>query len=402
MARGRIYQRGQTWTVVVDVGRHPETRKRRQKSQGGFRTKKEAQRWLTQTLGQVDQGTYVTPTRELTGEYLDRWLAAIRSSKKPSTFESYERLVRGHLIPRLGHVYLHQLSPAHLSAAYADMERSGRLDGTGGLSPRMVHYAHTVLRKALADAVEEGRVARNVAALGTVRKRLPKPRRPEHRTWTAEELGRFLDHVSGDPLYPALLLAATTGLRRGELLGLRWVDLDLGRGRAAVRQTLLAVRDVDADIAARQLGKRAGKHRPMFGTPKTDRERTVPLPARTVAALRRHRKRQLEDERMKAGPDYRDQDLVFAEPDGSPIHPERFAKRFRVRVAQAGVPVIRFHDLRHTWATLALQAGVHPKVVQEVLGHSNIAITLGTYSHAIPSMQEQAADTVAALVFGGS
>jgi integrase len=105
---------------------------------------------------------------------------------------------------------------------------------------------------------------------------------------------------------------------------------------------------------------------------------------------------------MKAGPDYRDQDLVFAEPDGSPIHPERFAKRFRVRVAQAGVPVIRFHDLRHTWATLALQAGVHPKVVQEVLGHSNIAITLGTYSHAIPSMQEQAADTVAALVFGGS
>ena len=176
-------------------------------------------------------------------------------------------------------------------------------------------------------------------------------RRPEHRTWTAEELGRFLDHVAGDPRYPALLLAATTGLRRGELLGLRWADLDLGRGRAAIRQTLLAVRDVDATV---------GTHRPLFGTPKTDRERTVPLPARTVAALRAHRKRQLA-ERLAVGPDYTDHGLVFCEPDGSPIHPVRFAKRFRVRVARAGVPAIRFHDLRHTWATLALRPAPTPR-----------------------------------------
>jgi integrase len=392
MARGSIRKRGPTWTVVVDVGRDPTTNRRRQTSRGGFKTRRDATRWLTDVQARIDQGSWVTPTKETTGAYLLGWLEAIRSSKKPSTYESYQRIVRGHLLPRLGHVYLHQLSPGHLSAAFADMERSGRLDGRGGLSPRMVHYCHTVLRKALGDAVEEGRLSRNVAALGTVRKRLPKPRRPEHRTWTAAELARFLDHLDGDPLYPAVLVAATTGLRRGELLGLRWSDVDLDRGRAAVRQTLLAVRDVDAAV---------GTHRPVFGTPKTDRERTVPLPARTVAALRAHRKRQLAD-RLVVGPDYTDHDLVFAEPDGQPIHPERFAKRFRVRVAQAGVPVIRFHDLRHTWATLALQAGVHPKVVQEVLGHSSIAITLGIYSHAIPSLQEQAADTVAALVFGGS
>jgi integrase len=392
MARGSIRRRGPTWTVTVDVGRDPTTNRRRQTSKGGFKTRKEANRWLTDVLARVDQRTWVTPTKETTGAYLLGWLAAIRTSKKPSTYESYERLVRTHLLPRIGHIYLDQLGPGHLSAAYADMEQFGRLDRTGGLSPRMVHYAHTVLRKALADAVEEGRLARNVAALGTVRNRLPKARRPEHRTWTAEELARFLGHVSGDPLYPALLLAATTGLRRGELLGLRWVDIDLGRGRAAVRQTLGAIRDVDTGT---------GTHRPVFGTPKTDRERTVPLPAPTVAALRTHRQRH-RAERLHVGPDFTDLGLVFCEPDGSPIHPERFAKRFTVRVRQAGVPAIRFHDLRHTWATLALQAGVHPKVVQEILGHSSIAITLGTYSHAIPSMQEQAADTVAALVFGGS
>jgi integrase len=252
-----------------------------------------------------------------------------------------------------------------------------------------------VLHKALADAVEEGRLIRNVAAVGTVRKRLPKHQRPEHRTWTAAELARFLDHLdrTNDPLYPAVVLAATTGLRRGEVLGLRWADVDLDRGRAAIRQTLGAVRDPDAD---------SGTHRPTFGTPKTSRgERTVPLPAQTVAALRAHRKRQLQ-ERLVVGPDYTDQGLVFAEPDGNPIHPDRFARQFRARLAAADVPAIRFHDLRHTWATLALQAGVHPKVVQEVLGHSSIAITLGTYSHVIPSMQEQAADTVAALVFGGA
>jgi integrase len=259
----------------------------------------------------------------------------------------------------------------------------------------MVQYAHTILRKALSDAAEEGRVVRNVATLGTVRKRLPQTRRPEQRTWTAEELGRFVDHLdqTGDPLYPAFLLAATSGLRRGELLGLRWSDVNLERGRAAVRQTVLAVRDVDAD---------KGTRRAVFGTPKTARGlRTVPLPAQTVAALRVHRKRQLA-ERLKVGPDFVDHDLVFCEPDGRPHHPDRFAKRFMVRARHARVPVIRFHDLRHTYATLALQAGVHPKVVSDMLGHANIGITLDTYSHVMPAMQEQAAESIAALVFGGA
>jgi integrase len=239
--------------------------------------------------------------------------------------------------------------------------------------------------------VAEGKLARNVAQAPTVRRRLPRHAKPEMRTWSAPELASFLDQLRGDPLHAPILLAATTGMRRGEVLGLRWRDTDLDAGRVAVRQTLAAVRDVDGQV---------GRHLLVFGEPKTAKgRRTVPLPPQTVATLREHRRRQLA-ERLAVGPDYSDQDLVFAEPDGTPIHPDKFRKRFEVRIGRSGLTPIRFHDLRHTYATLALRAGVHPKVVAEFLGHANISITLDTYSHAIPAMQESAAATVARLVFG--
>jgi integrase len=257
-----------------------------------------------------------------------------------------------------------------------------------------VHYLHVILSKALSDAVAEGRLPRNVAQLNTVRERLPKSTSHDMTTWTAAQLTSFLEGLRGDRLEVPILLGATTGMRRGEVLGLRWSDLDLDGGRLAVRQTLSAPRNPDT-----------GQHVPVFGEPKTRRgkrsKRSVLLPAQTVAALRAHRKAQAA-ERLAAGPDYRDHGLVFAEPDGSPIHPDRFRKRFEHRVERSGLPPLRFHDLRHTYATLALQAGIHAKVVSEILGHANIGITLDTYSHAIPSLQESAAETIAALVFGGS
>jgi integrase len=376
---------------VLDAGRDPTTRKRRQISKGGFKTRRDANRWLTHTLGQLDQGSYVTPTRQTVGEHLLAWLPAIRSSLRPATYESYERNVRQHLIPTVGHVWLDQLTPDRLAAVYADLHRSGRLDGTGGLSPRSIRYLNTILGKALGDAVAEGKLARNVAQAPTVRRRLPRHAKPDMATWSAAELATFLDQLRGDTLHAPILLAATTGMRRGEVLGLRWRDTDLDAGRVAVRQTLAAVRDVDGQV---------GRHVLVFGEPKTAKgRRTVPLPPQTVAVLRAHRLEQ-EKTRRWGGGDYRDQDLVFAEPDGSPIHPDKFRKRFEIRIARSGLPPIRFHDLRHTYATLALRAGVHPKVVAEVLGHANISITLDTYSHAIPAMQESAAATVARLVFG--
>jgi integrase len=204
--------------------------------------------------------------------------------------------------------------------------------------------------------------------------------RPESITWTAEQLRTFLEATRGSRYSAAYLLLATTGLRRGEALGLRWQDLDLDAGRASIRQTVIVI-----------------KHTVMIGTPKTAKgRRTVTLDTGTVAALREHRKRQAA-ERLLMGAGWTDNDLVFCHPDGTVVHPERFSRGFLEAVQRIGLPRIRLHDLRHGWATLALQAGIHPKVVQERLGHANIAITLDTYSHVVAGLHEEAAEHVAAL-----
>lgn len=193
-------------------------------------------------------------------------------------------------------------------------------------------------------------------------------------TWSAEELRHFLKSIQGDRLYAAFLLAATTGMRRGEVLGLRWRDVDLAAARVSIRQTLITI---GYELA--------------WSTPKTDRgRRNVALDPTTVEALRAHRAQQLE-ERLLLGPSFRDDDLVFCQPDGAPIHPDSLCGLFERFAKRASLPRIRFHDLRHTHASLALTAGVHPKVVSERLGHADIALTLNTYSHAIPALQETAA-----------
>ncbi len=225
-----------------------------------------------------------------------------------------------------------------------------------------------------------GYLNRNPAALAVK----PKQRSAgsvDMRTWTADELRRFLDHVRDDRLFPAWRLAASTGLRRGELLGLRWQDVDLHAGRVSVRQTLTTVGNKVA-----------------FGEPKTARgKRNIALDGVTIGALRTWRTQQAQ-ERLALGPVWQDTGLVFSREDGSLIHPDTFSFWFDRHVRAADVPRIRFHDLRHTHATLALQAGVPAKVVSERLGHATVAFTLDVYSHVIPALQEDAAERIAALV----
>ncbi|MGH7749652.1 MAG: tyrosine-type recombinase/integrase, partial [Candidatus Dormibacteria bacterium] len=248
--------------------------------------------------------------------------------------------------------------------------------------PRTVRYIHTILHRAFKDAIRWGRLARNPADAADP-PRASADNRPAMKTWTAEQVGSFLVHTAAHRLYAAFLVLATTGMRRGEALGLRWCDLDLETGRASVAQTVIVV-----------------NHQVMIGTPKTAAgRRTVALDPGTAAALRDHRRRQLA-ERLLMGAGFTDHGLVFCRPDGGPLHPERFSRTFTEQSAKAGLPLIRLHDLRHTWATLALSAGVHPRVAQERMGHSTVGITLGTYSHVAEGMQADAAALVAGLMTG--
>ncbi len=378
--RGHIRRRGNKWAVIVDVGLDQNGR-RKQRWHSGFDTKRDASRALTEILGRLQTGAYVEPNKQTLATFLQEWLDAVEVTLRPSTWASYRLNVEHYIVPALGAIPLQNLTVAKLNAFYADLLSSGKTRQDGGLSPRSVRYVHTIIRKALHEAVRWNRLARNVADQAVP----PRQATPEMRTWSAEELRAFLERVRDDRLYAAWLLAATTGLRRGELLGLRWRDLDLENGRLSVTQALLSVRN-----------------RLSFSPPKTAKSRrSVALDPRTVAALQAHRAHQNEERLALGG--WPDHDLVFTREDGKPVHPDTFSRdRFKQHVRAADLPLIRFHDLRHTHATLALQAGVHPKVVSERLGHSSVAITLDTYSHVVPAMEEEAAEKVAAVVFGGS
>ena len=298
-------------------------------------------------------------------DYLRLWLTdSVRDSVRPATYEGYARQVRNHLIPTLGPIKLRALTPTHLRGLYRD-----KLDS--GLSPRTVQYIHVTIHKALKQALNDGLVPRNVAEAV----KPPQVRREEIEPLTPEQTKKLVEFVSEDRLAALYVLAVTAGLRQGELLGLKWEDVDLDHGILRVKRTLSGIKD--------------GK--PIFGTPKTAKgRRSVQLTAKAVEALEKHRKRQIE-ERKQLVELWRDCDLVFPTRVGTPISRHNLVTRsFKPLLVRAGLPDIRFHDLRHTCATLMLFVGTNPKVVQEMLGHANVSITLDTYSHLLPNMQGEA------------
>ena len=300
------------------------------------------------------------------GDYLDRWLAdSLKGTVRASTCERHEINVRVHINPTLGNVRLKGLTPAHVRGLHREKLESG-------LAPATVRKIHSTLHKALSQAVSDGLIPRNAADVMA-----PRPAPEEMRPLSEGEARTFLDvaRISGDRFEPLYVLAITAGLRRGELLGLRWDDVDLERGTLRV---------------GRSLGREGGRLK--LGETKNRRaRRQVNLTLRTVNALKAHRKRQLE-ERMRFAESYEDRGLVFSTSVGTPVDPENPVKRsFKPLLKKAGLPEIRFHDLRHTCATLLLGRSVHPKIVQELLGHAAIAMTMDTYSHYLPSMGDRAA-----------
>ena len=362
-----------SWTYVVDVAVAGAARQRRQK--GGFQTKREAVAALSEVQAGLADGSYVGASKLTVGEYLDEWLQSVRSGMRPGSFDASRIHVNAYIKPRLGGVRLQALSRRAVKAFYGELAVSGRARGEGGLGDKTIHNVHRTLSKALDDAVEDGLLNRNPAC-GTHK----LPESPEQESWTAEELRAFLEFASGDRFSAMWRFAAFTGVRRGELAGLRWRDLDLDAGRAFVVQQ--RAKGGGTVNTGRLMGKRG---------------RAVTLDPKTVETLRQHQAAQLEAKAF-LGEGYQDHGLVFCHEDGKPLHPDSVTKRFARLVRHSGLPTITVHGLRHTHATVLLRALVHPKVVQERLGHSSIQVTLDVYSHAVPALQGDAAIRFAEIV----
>ncbi len=374
MAKGSIFKEvGQdgtvSWRVRVDM-LDPKTGKRRQ-PQRTYKTKREAQAGMAQWVVEIERGTAVVNSRMTVGEYITYWLdTSARHRVRATTLESYEQKVRLYIVPGLGSVSLQRLNAAQVQAFYSSLLQSDKGLRHTGLSTRTVRYVHAILHRALKEAVGLGLVSRNV----TESVAPPKSTRPPIKTWDVPDVQRFLAAVEDDSYSPVWLIALYTGMRRGELLGLRWQDVDLAAGVVHVRQGVVSV-----------------KSQLQTSEPKTaSGRRTIALDPLCVQALREHRQCQNE-RRLLVGPDWRDHDLVFANNVGSPIDPNNLYHRFVKLVKATGVQRIPFHGLRHTHATLLMQHGVHPKVASERLGHANISLTLQTYSHVLPQMQQEAA-----------
>ncbi len=330
-------------------------------------TRKEAGEKLARALADRANGIVVDDKNLTIGEYLDRWLSdAVRGTVRESTFSRDKYLVTNHVKPSIGRLKLKNLNALHLQGLYRERQDSG-------LSPSTVQKIHHVLHKALGQAMRWDLIPRNPADLV----KAPRPTPKEMHPLSAPEVRRLLVAATGDRLEALYVLAVHTGMRRGELLGLKCEDVDLDS--AAVRVLRTQTRTDN--------GRRLS-----LGEPKTTKSRrTVRLAPRALEALRSHRARQAE-EKLKSGSLFQDQSLVFAGEGGGLINPSNLRQRsFAPLVKRAGLPQITFHDLRHTCASLLFQMKVHPKFVQELLGHASVAITLDTYSHMLPGMGGEAA-----------
>jgi integrase len=367
----RTTKRGDvSYLVRVELPADPTTNQRRQRAKA-FPTKKAAETELAKWITEVERGTAVDVSRLTLAEYLTNWLDGLGQSVRPQTRRRYTDLMRQHVATRLGSVLLAKLAAPDVRQLYSDLLGAG-------LSNMTVRMVHMVLHRALKQAVQDDLIGRNV----TEAVKAPRRTTPEYTAWTAEQAARFLlaaDHSDEPALWRLALL---TGMRRGELLGIKWEDIDFDRGTLAVQRSR----------------SRSASGGWTIGAPKTaSGRRSVALPPTVVEVLRRQRTRQRE-QRLAAGAAYTDQGFVFTTPLGAPLHINAVAARFDKVARQAGVPRIRFHDLRHTAATLMLANGEHPKKVQAQLGHANISITLDRYSHVTEGMQRDAADRLEELI----
>lgn len=366
---GSIVQRADgRWMARVDLG-WQDGRRRRKTYYG--RTRADVAAKLTKALRAVQQGGTLGDERQTLGQFLARWIESVRSSLRAKTHHSYAQLVRLHLLPGLGQLRLGRLQPEHVET-FLDRKREA------GLSPRTCQYLRAVLRVALNRAIKRKLVTQNAAALADA----PRVVRAEVQSLTPDQARTFLAAIAHHRLYALIVVAVSCGLREGELLGLRWPDVDLDRGVLRVRQAL----------------ERLGKGWRLV-EPKSERSRrTIRLPAPVVPILREQRVRQLE-RRLAAGARWQEHEFVFTTGKGTPLDGPKVNATVKQLMHAAGVPPLHFHTLRHSCATFLLVQGVAPRVVMDILGHSQISLTMNTYSHVIEQLQDDAAQEMTTILW---
>lgn len=375
---GTIFKRSDgRWCAVIDLG-WENGHRRRKYLYGGTRTKVAAA--LNKALQETAQGLPIAFERQTVAVFLRRWLEdSVKPSVRPLTYQQYHQHVRLYLKPVLGTIGLEKLRPQHVQAFLNEKLKTG-------LSPRTVQLSLVILRHALDQAVKWGLAARNVAKLVDS----PKVERPETQYLSPEEARQFLNAAKGERLEALYSVALALGVRQGEALGLRWKDIDLEARTLMIRQAVERIG-----------GKRFGAPgKLLFVEPKTDRSRrTIVMPENIVRALRLHRTRQIE-QRLVAGSAWRENGLVFTTSIGTPIDPRETSRDFKRILVKAKLSAsLRFHDLRHSAASLLLAQGVELRAIMELLGHSTIALTANTYSHVLPSLKREMADAMDVLLW---
>ncbi len=366
--RGRIIKRkgSKNYTIILQLGLDPATGKRKQQWITAGPSKREAEKQMAKLIHELDSGNYIKPDKAIMKDYLEKWLLDYaKPNLSPRSYDRYAGIISKYLIPELGRIKLTQLRPEHLQKHYT----------TGlnkGLSARTVRYHHALIHIALQTAIKWGLINRNVADAVDP----PRFNRSTMQTWSENEINCFLVAAKKSHYYPLFYTALFTGMRRGELLALRWQDVDFIYSQIYINRSLHQLRN--------------GSY--IFTQPKSEKSRrTIAMSSSLFIVLGEHRKAK-EAEALLLGQPINEADLVFSN-SGKPLRPNTVTYAWERIAAQAGVKVIRLHDARHTHASLMLKQGTHPKIVQERLGHTSIQMTLDTYSHVAPGIQQAAAES---------
>lgn len=368
--RGHIRKRGKYYCIVVDIGNDPVTKKRKQKWYSGYKTKKDAEKSLAKIISKLEKGDYYCLQHIVLSEYLNRWLNDfIKNNFASNTFSSYSNIINRYIKPNIGHIELSKLKPLHIQSLYNHMFNDLKL------SSSTINICHSIIHSALKQAVKWELLDCNSADAV----KPPKKEKMKFNILNAEQVNNLLKTIKNTLFYLPVLLAVTTGMRRSEILALRWNNIDLDKGLIFVENQIIFT----------------GKNKfELLPCKTSNSERTILMLPYTIPLLKQHKKNQLE-KKLALGTKYHDFNFVCTKDTGYPYNPKYISTKFydliRRRNSKYNIPIIRFHDLRHTHATLLIEQGVNPKIIAERLGHKSIRTTLDIYSHVLPNMQQDAA-----------